>query len=136
MKINIKRIDNAFKLEATNERGNIIHTDGSPSIGGGDSAYRPMEMLLVSLAGCSAIDVINILNKQKQSIVDFEMEIEGERTGGTPSPFKKIDVHFVLKGEIKENKLEKALQLTREKYCSVLHSLKSDIEISYHYSLN
>jgi putative redox protein len=136
MQIKINRIDNAFKLEAVNERGNTIYTDGSPSIGGGDTAFRPMEMLLVSLAGCSAMDVINILNKQKQEIEDFKMEINGQRTGGVPSPFEKIDVHFILKGSIKEQRLEKALHLTQEKYCSVLHSLKSDIDINYHYSLN
>jgi putative redox protein len=136
MNIKIKRIDNAFKLEAINERGNVVHTDANPEIGGSNSAFRPMEMLLVSLAGCSAIDVINILNRQKQTITDFQMEIIGDRTGGIPSPFNKIDIHFTLTGDIKSNKLEKALQLTQEKYCSVLHSLKSDIDINYHYKLN
>lgn len=136
MKISIKRIDHAFKLEATNERGNVIHIDASEAIGGSNSAYRPMEILLVSLAGCSAIDVINILRKQKQTIDDFEMEINGLRKDGTPSPFEKIDVHFKVKGDIKPKNLEKALQLTQEKYCSVLHSLKSEIDINYHYTLN
>ena len=136
MKIHIKRIDDAFKLEATNERGDIVHTDGSPSIGGSNSAFRPMEMLLVSLAGCSAIDVINIMNKQKQTIEEFQMEISGERIEGTPAPFKAIDVHFILKGEIKEKKLERAMDLTKDKYCSVLHTLRKDLEINYHFTLN
>lgn len=136
MKINIKRIDEAFKLEATNERGDIVHTDGSPAIGGSNSAFRPMELLLVSLAGCSAIDVINIMNKQKQVIEDFQMEITGERIDGTPAPFKMIDVHFLIKGEIKPNRLNKAMQLTKDKYCSVLHTLRPDVEVIYRYTLS
>tara|TARA_Y100000385_G_C13074332_1_gene630667 strand:- start:1351 stop:1761 length:411 start_codon:yes stop_codon:yes gene_type:complete len=135
--IKIKRIDDAFKLEATNERGNIIHTDGGPAIGGSNSAYRPMEVLLVSVAGCSAIDVINIMNKQRQTIDDFQMEISGEKfEGGTSSPYKYIDVHFILKGDIKEKKLEKAMELTRDKYCSVLHTLRKDLEVNFHFTLN
>ena len=63
--IKIKRIDDAYRLEATNERGNKAYTDGSPSIGGSNSEFRPMELLLVSVAGCSAIDVISIMKKTK-----------------------------------------------------------------------
>ena len=136
MKINIKRIDNAYKLEATNERGNTIHTDGGPAIGGSNSAFRPMEMLLVSLAGCTAIDVISIMKKQKQTIDDFQMEIEGEKVNGIPSPFKKVDVHFILKGQIKESRLEKAMQLTKDKYCSVLHTLRKDLDVNFRFTLN
>ncbi|MEE9374104.1 MAG: OsmC family protein [Saprospiraceae bacterium] len=136
MKIKIKRIDDAFKLEATNERGNFIHIDGSPAIGGSNSAFRPMEMLLVSVAGCSAIDVINIMNKQRQTISDFQMEISGEKfEGGTSSPYKSIDVHFIIKGDIKEQKLNKAMGLTKDKYCSVLHTLRKDCNVNFHFTL-
>jgi len=136
VKIKIKRIDDAYKLEATNDRGHKAYTDGSAAIGGASSAFSPMELLLVSLAGCSAIDVISIMNKQKQTIEDFKMEIEGDRPETIPAPFTQIDVHFILKGEIKENRLEKAMQLTKDKYCSVLHTLRPETEIKYRYTLN
>ena len=136
MKITINRIDKAFKLEAINSRGIKAYTDGDPGIGGSDSAFRPMETLLLGLAGCSAIDVINILNRQRQQIDDFKMDVKGDRHEGIPSPFRKIDVYFKLKGDIEENKLKRALKLTQEKYCSVLFSLNKEIEINYHYSLN
>jgi putative redox protein len=136
MIITIDRIDNAYKMEATNDRGNTVIMDAGESVGGSNSAFRPMEMLMASLAGCSAIDVINILTKQKQTIDHFQMELEGDRTGGIPSPFTKIRVKFILKGDIKESRLQKAIQLTKDKYCSVLHSLRTDIEIDYHYSIN
>jgi len=136
MKIHIKRIDDAYKLEATNESGHVTYTDGSAALGASNSAFRPMELLLVSLAGCSAIDVINIMKKQKQVIHDFQMELSGDRVDGTPSPFETIDVHFILKGEIKEKKLEKAIQLTKDKYCSVLHTIRKETTINYRYTLD
>lgn len=135
MKINLTRVDDAFRLKATNERGDIVHTDGSPAIGAGENGWRPMEMLLVSLAGCSAIDVISILTKQRQTIEDFQIEVDGDKKDGIPSPYTAIRVHYLLKGKIKEAKMEKALELTKGKYCSVYFSLHPDIEVSYTYEI-
>ena len=79
MKINIKRIDDNFNMEATNDTGNSIIMDGSPDIGGAGKGMRPMQLLLAAVGGCSAIDVILILKKQKQIIESFEIEVDGER---------------------------------------------------------
>ena len=79
MKINLKRIDNAFHLEASNESGKIVRTDASPAIGGGDKGIRPMEMLLASLGSCSSIDIIHLLKKQRQELKDINISIEAER---------------------------------------------------------
>ena len=135
MKVTLQRKEGLFNLAHTNERGFTITTDASPSIGGGNEGFRPMELLLSSLASCSAIDVINILNKQKQNIHSFSVDVEGERVDGTPSPFKKINVHFNIKGEVDENKLKRAIDLTKDKYCSVRFSLHPDIEINYTFTL-
>jgi putative redox protein len=79
MKINVKRLNDNFHMEATNEEGNALQMDGSPDIGGEGKGMRPMQLLLAGIGGCSAIDVILILKKQKQVIESFEVEVEGER---------------------------------------------------------
>ena len=136
MKINLRRVDDAFRLEATNHRGDVMYTDGSVDIGAGENGWRPMETLLISLAGCSAIDVISILKKQRQTIEDFQIEIDGDKkTGGPPTPYSAIRVHYKLKGAIKSAKMEKAIELTRGKYCSVYFSLHPDIDVSYTYEI-
>lgn len=135
MKINLTRVDDAFRFKATNERGDVVHTDGSPAIGAGENGWRPMEMLLISLAGCSAIDVISVLKKQRQVIEDFQIEIDGDKKEGVPSPYTAIRVHYIVKGNIKTSKIEKAIELTKTKYCSVYFSLHPDIEVSYTYEI-
>jgi len=135
MKINLKRVDDNFRLLATNSRGDTVHTDGTAKIGASEMGWRPMEMLLISLAGCSAIDVISILKKQRQVIEDFEIDIDGDRKEGTPAPYTAIRLHFILKGEIKEKKMDKAIELTISKYCSVYFSLHPDIDVKYTYEI-
>lgn len=135
MKLSLTRTDDAYQFTSVSENDHMIMCDASEEIGGQNTAMRPMEVLLHSLASCSAIDIVNILNKQKQVIEQFEIKIEGIRTGGVPSPFKKIDLLVTVSGQIDEKKLSKAIQLTQEKYCSVKFSLHPDIDISYDYKI-
>ncbi len=135
MKIIVERIDDAYLMQATNESGEVLLMDGSKSLGAGETAFRPMQMLMTSLGGCSAIDIINVLTRGRQRIDQFKMRLTGERIEGTPSPFKKMNVHFILKGKIKEEKLVKAIELAETKYCSVYFSLHPDIDIVYSYDL-
>ena len=136
MIVNINRIDDLYKLEATNESGEVLYMDGSKSLGAGETAFRPMQTLLASLAGCSAIDVISILKKGRQRIDDFKMRMTGEREpGAVPAPFTAINVHFILTGKIKPEKIEKAMELAQTKYCSVYFSLHPNIDITYTYEL-
>ena len=136
MNVSVKRIDEAYKMEVTNETGEIMYMDGSKALGASETAFRPMQLLLTSLGGCSAIDIINVLTRGRQRIDSFEMKLTGDRVDGTPSPFTKMNVHFILTGKIKEEKLLKAIELAETKYCSVYFSLNSDIDISYTYDLN
>ena len=135
MKIHIERIDDAFKMKATNQDGKVTFVDGSKSIGASEDAFRPMQLLLTSLAACSAIDILNILKKQRQDVQSFEISAEGQRVDGIPSPFKRIDITFIVAGNVKEKKLVKAVELTQGKYCSVYFSLHPEIEINYHHQL-
>lgn len=124
MKIELRRLNDAFHLEAANEQGNTIHLDASPDIGGQQLGMRPMQVLLSSLGGCSAIDVINILRKQRQPLTDIRITVTGEREkDAVPAPFLKANVHFKLYGDIDHDKADKAVSLAVEKYCSVAETM-------------
>src|SRR5204862_8321580 len=108
------------RMVAVNEGGNELVMDAARDIGGNESGFRPMQMLLAAVGGCSAIDVILILKKQKQEIESFEVEVEGEREKIEEySLFREIVLHFKMKGKIEKEKAERAVQLSVDKYCSV-----------------
>jgi len=138
MKIELKRLDDAFHFEAISETGNVAHMDAGENIGGHNKGVRPMQMLLMGLGGCSAIDIVLILKKQKQIIDAFEISIDGEREQGKePSLWKRVEVHFKLKGQIDKEKAERAVQLSMEKYCSVSKTLEiAGANITYKVSIN
>jgi putative redox protein len=132
MKVELTRLDNDFHLQAANEDGLTVETDGSPSIGGHNKALRPMQMLLASLGSCSAIDVIHLLRKQRQELRDIKVTVTGERdTTKTPSPFTAIHVHYTLYGNIADNKAERAVSMSMEKLCSVKIMLEKAAEITW-----
>ena len=138
MKVHIKRLDDAYEMEATNEQGKTLRIDASPELGGSNKGFRPMQMLLAAIGGCSGIDVINILKKQRQDITDFQVEINGERQPEViPSLFIDIELHFILKGaNLDADKVKRAIELSLEKYCSVAKTLEKTARISYRYTLN
>lgn len=138
MRIELKRLDDAFHFEAISETGNIAHMDAGENIGGSNKGVRPMQMLIMGLGGCSAIDIVMILKKQKQIIDSFEISIDGERQPGKePSLWETVEVHFKLKGTIEKEKAERAVQLSMEKYCSVSKTLEiAGAKITYKVSVN
>ncbi len=137
MKIKIKRTDDDFAMEAVNEDGNLVHMDGGIKIGGHAGGFSPMQLLLAAVGGCSAIDVILILKKQKQNIEEFDVEVEGERVKIEDySLYKDITLHFKIKGEVDQDKAERAVKLSIEKYCSVSKTLEPTAKISYKVSVN
>ncbi len=132
MKITLKRLNDAYHMRATNESGNSIEMDGSPAIGGENLGARPMEAVLMSLAGCSSIDVISILKKMKQEVTDYDVEVTAERRDEIPSIFTKIHMKFIVKGKnIEEEKVKRAAQLSAEKYCSVSKILEPTADITW-----
>jgi putative redox protein len=136
MKITLKRIDDAFLMEATNEDGNTIKMDGSPAIGGGNQAMRPMQTVLSALGGCSAIDVISFLQKQRQSLEHIEIDVSADRfEGEVPSLFKTIYVHYRVYGDLEASKVEKAVKLSMEKYCSVVKILEQTATVEWSYEI-
>lgn len=132
MTVDLTRVDEAFHFAATGVANVTVDIDGSTDIGGHNAGARPMEMLLMGLAGCSAIDVIVILNKQKQVIDAFDMQVRGQReAGATPAPFRTIHIEYRLKGALDEAKVRRAIDLSMDKYCSATAQLRPTAEITW-----
>lgn len=130
MKVTLERIGHAA-FEATGGSGGALVVDGSPEIGGEGRGMRPMELLLSSVASCSAMDVVHILvNKQRQPLEGLRVEIEGERADATPAPFTKMKLVFFAKGPVDEAKLARAVALSVEKYCSARATL-GGVEVTW-----
>ena len=123
--IDIIRKEGDFGFEATDAAGNTIRMDTSPETGGSNYGIRPMQALLMGLGGCSGIDVISILKKQRQDVTGFSMHIEAEReTGKEPALWTAAKIVFTLSGNIDADKAGRAVQLSMDKYCSVAETLR------------
>lgn len=118
MKATVKWAGKA-SFEGRSESGHTVVMDGSPEIGGENRGPRPMEMLLLGMGGCTSIDVMLILGKGRQDVTDCVAQIVAERAPTEPKVFTKIHVHFVVSGrKLDPKRIEKAIQLSAEKYCS------------------
>jgi putative redox protein len=135
MNVELIRVDDAFHFEAKGSSESIVHIDAAEAVGGSNSGVRPMELLLMGVAGCSAIDVISILKKQKQEITDFKISVGGERIkeeNTERKPFSTIEVHFQITGiNLDASKAEKAIKLSMEKYCSATAQFEGSTTITH-----
>ena len=123
--IQLSRVHGDFGFDASDENGHTVKMDSSPESGGQNNGVRPMQMLLMGLGGCSAIDVIAILKKQRQEVKDYKMVINGAREAGKePSLWKDITIEFHLYGDVDRDKAVKAVDLSINKYCSVSATLE------------
>ena len=124
--IELSREQLDYGFVSTDANNHTVNMDTSPETGGKNYGFRPMQLLLSALAGCSAIDVISILNKQRQMVTDYKMKVHGERQAGVePSLWTKIEIEFHLFGEIDATKAQRAADLSIEKYCSVAATLRA-----------
>lgn len=116
--------------------GHQVLMAGPPTGGGEDEGPRPTEMVLLGLGGCSAFDVVNILERGRRSPTACHVEIEAERAETEPKVFTRIHLHFVVSGaEVSEKHLDRAVQLSADKYCSVARMLASTAEITHDWEL-
>ncbi|MFC3050520.1 OsmC family protein [Kordiimonas pumila] len=116
--------------------GHAVVMDAGIDNGGRNHGIRPMEMLLLGLGGCSSIDVLMILKKARQNVVDAWVEIDSERAAEAPKYFTKIHMHFVIKGtDIDPRRVEHAIKLSKEKYCSASVQLGALAEITTDYEI-
>ncbi len=136
MKVELKRVNQAVHMIAYNEDGNEIHIDGAPAVGGENKGFRPMQLLAAAAGSCSSIDIISILKKQRQPLADLQVSIKANREENVvPSLFQTIHLHYTLTGILNSSKVEKALELSLEKYCSVVKILEKSAKITYSYEI-
>ncbi len=135
MKVHLKRLNNNYHFETRNERGDIVHLDNKSELH--PQGASPMELLLMGIAGCSGIDIVMILRKQKIELDDLQMEVEGTRVdGAVPNVFTGIKLNVYLKGDFAPEKALRAVDLSIDKYCSVAKMLDKTADISYDVYLN
>jgi putative redox protein len=125
IQLELNRTGGDFGFEAKDAKGHTIRMDTSPDNGGINYGVRPMQVLLMGLGGCSGIDIVSILKKQRQVVEGFSMKIEGDRFADKiPSLWEKVHIIFELKGNIDPEKARKACELSVEKYCSVAETFR------------
>ena len=125
-RIHLKQIDQDYQFVTTDEAGQQITMDIPVDQGGHGNGVRPMQALLSALGGCSAVDIVMILKKQKETIENFEMIIDGERqVGKEPALWETIHILFKLKGTMTQERAAKACTLSIDKYCSVAATLRA-----------
>jgi len=135
MKMRIKWNDIVSFLGET-ENGHTVLMEGAPEVGGRNLGLRPMEMVLMGAGGCTASDVVMILKKSRQDIIDCMVEIEAERATDDPKVFTRIHYHFILTGKnLKPQQVERAINLSAEKYCSASIMLGKTAEITHDFEI-
>ena len=130
VKVKLSQINN-LNFSATTQSGHQVIMDGSEADGGSNAGARPMEVVLSGLGGCSAIDVILILKKSKQQVSHCEIDIQAERADAVPAVFTKIHLHYIVHGsDLSAKKVERAVNLSMENYCSVTRMLEPTVDIT------
>ena len=116
--------------------GHRVTMDVAPEVGGRNLGLRPMEMVLLGLGGCTAIDVLHMLRKGRQPITDMQVELDAERADDDPKVFTRIHVHFVLTGAgLDPHKIERAIKLSATKYCSASMMLNKTAEMTHDFEI-
>jgi putative redox protein len=135
MKCRVKWLDR-MTFVGESGSGHAVVMDGAPEHGGRDLGIRPMEMLLLGVGGCTAFDVVSILKKSRQAIVDSEVEVDSDRAQEVPKVFTRIHIHFIVSGKgLDPAKVEKAVNLSAEKYCSASIMLGKMAEITHDFEI-
>jgi putative redox protein len=136
MKIKIEKLDGDLHMEASNEEGGKIRMDGTREIGELEGGMSPMQLLLAAAGGCSTIDIIRILKKQRQDIKNIHIDVEGDRQKvKTYSEYKTIHMHYIIEGNLDPAKVERAIELSVGKYCSVSKTLEKTSKITYSFEI-
>ena len=135
MKAVVKWLDH-MSFVGESESGHSVVMDGPPESGGRNMGVRPMEMVLLGMGGCTAFDVVMILQRQRQAITDCHVELTAERADEVPKVFTRIHAHYVVKGKgLDEKKVARAVDMTAEKYCSVSIMLAKSAEVTHDFEI-
>jgi len=131
MTLSLERINDAIHFQGTNGSFDLPVASSDDREG-----LTPMEMAGLSVVGCSSIDILTILDKQKQTVNDFSATIDGERAEDPPRVFTDLHMHYELTGNVDPNKVRRAIELSLDKYCSVSNMIKHTASITYAFTLN
>ncbi|MDA7437972.1 OsmC family protein [Candidatus Pseudothioglobus singularis] len=135
MNISVNWVDGLLMV-GKSDSGHTITMDGPPESGGENLGVRPMEMLLLGVAGCTMIDVVTTLKKMRQDLSHLETKINAERATDHPKVFTDIHIQFILKGQnLDEKKVDKAITLSAEKYCSASIMLGETATITHDFEV-
>ena len=135
MKARVKWVEDATFLGESGS-GHAIIMDGPPESGGRNLGARPMEMLLLGMGGCTAFDVVMILEKARQRVTDCVVEIDAERADSVPRVFTRIHVHFIVTGfDLADRQVARAVELSATKYCSASIMLGKAAQITHDYEI-
>ena len=135
MNISVKWIDGMLMV-VKSDSGHAVVMDGPPEIGGENLGVRPMEMLLLGMTGCTVIDVVSTLKKMREDVVDCQTQVSADRSEEYPKVFTNIHVHFVLRGkQLNPSKVDKAIKLSAEKYCSASIMIGKTAIITHDYEI-
>lgn len=135
MRARVKWLDH-MSFVGESESGHSIVMDGSPEHGGRNLGCRPMETVLIGMGGCTAFDVMMMLQKSRQNVVSCECELQAVRQEEIPRVFTRISVHFIVVGtDLNDKQVERAVSLSSEKYCSATKMLEKTAEITYSHEI-
>lgn len=131
--VRVKWID-GMRFVATDSMGHSIVMDASKQVGGEGSGFSPLELLLVALGGCTGIDIVDIMQKQRENVEDLDIVVSGKRAEEPPRVYTRIHVNYRIKGkDIEEKKVQRAIELSEDKYCSVRAMLKAKADMTSNY---
>jgi len=136
MEVKLYRENDKVFFRAENEEGNTLYIDGAPSIGGENKGFRPMQVVLSALAGCSLMDLVTIIEKSRMKLKDIRVSDVGNRADAIPAVFTDIRLHYDLYGKLDRDKVERALDLAVNKYCSVGAMIEKSAKITYTYTIH
>ena len=135
MQVKVTWVDGVC-FSGDSDSNHSVKMDGPSEAGGLDKGMRPMELLLLGMGGCTSFDVVTILKKSRQKIMDCEALISAERSQNIPKVFTKIHIHFVVKGEHLDNEIvARTIKLSAEKYCSATIMLSKSVEITHDFKI-
>ena len=123
-------------FEGSASSGHMLTMDADDAAGGSNKGFRPMELLLVGFGGCSGMDVISILRKKRQNVTGLEMNVKGEKADSYPHVYKEVHIEYVVKGKsVDKDAVERAINLSLDKYCSVGATLGKAGRITHSYRI-
>jgi putative redox protein len=125
-----------LKFEGTSVFGHKIATDGAKEAGGNEEGFKPTELLLFGIAGCTGIDVVRILEKQRQRLTSLEIQLTAHQGDEYPRPFHTIEVKYIATGiDLDEKKLAQAIELSESKYCVVSQTIQHETKVVTSYEI-